>query len=301
MDFQKLNYVLTVAKERTLLAAAEKLYLSPSALSQYISRLEAELQTPLFKRTKSGWEPTHAGQIYLDMAQSVLERQKQAYLQISDIAENRTGHFTVGINPGRGTVMFSSVFPRFKAEYPHVKVSLVEGTVLELSGQIAAGKVDIAFLTNALDYPGVETRPQMQEEILLVVPRSHPLAHLADEAPPGELATVNLQQFREDEFLLAGEGTTLRTLENALFAQAGFQPRVAFETDSLSTLHLLSRGGYGLAFVPRFYAEETGHAVYFRTRPAVSWELVAAYRKDRYLTRAEEYMIELATRYYHQK
>ena len=155
--------------------------------------------------------------------------------------------------------------------------------------------------TNALDYPGVETRPQMQEEILLVVPRSHPLAHLADEAPPGELATVNLQQFREDEFLLAGEGTTLRTLENALFAQAGFQPRVAFETDSLSTLHLLSRGGYGLAFVPRFYAEETGHAVYFRTRPAVSWELVAAYRKDRYLTRAEEYMIELATRYYHQK
>lgn len=301
MDFQKLNYVLTVAQERTLLAAAEKLYLSPSALSQYISRLEAELQTPLFKRTKSGWEPTHAGQIYLDMAQAVLERQKQAYLQISDIAENRTGHFTVGINPGRGTAMFASVFPKFKEEYPHIKISLVEGTVLELSEKIAAGKVDIAFLTNALDYPHVETRTQMKEEILLVIPRSHPLACLADQAPPGEFASIDLRQFEQDEFLLAGEGTTLRTLENQLFAQAGFRPRVAFETDSLSTLHTLSRGGYAPSFVPRFYAEETGHAVYFRTQPAVSWELVAAYRKDRYLTRAEEHMIALATQYYYQK
>lgn len=40
------------------------------------------------------------------------------------------------------------------------------------------------------------------------------------------------------------------------------------------------------------------HAVYFRTQPAAGWELVAAWRKERYLTRAEEYMIALATQYY---
>lgn len=298
MDFRQLEYVITIAREHTLLAAAEKLYLSPSALSQHISKLEQELQTPLFKRTKQGWLPTHAGQIYIDMAQSILQSQKKAYLQIGDIADNRIGHFTVGVTPGRGTLMFSTIFPAFKSRYPDVKVSLFEGTVLENNEMIAAGKVDIGFLTSGFPHPNIVTRTQLQEEIVLVVPRSHPLAQLADQVPSGEFATVELAQFAQDEFLLAGEGTTLRTLENQMLAEAGFSPKIAFETPSLLTLNMLSKGGYGLSFVPRFYADETKDAVYLRTTPSASWELVAAYRKDHYITRAEEFMISLATDYY---
>ena len=44
MDFRQLEYVITIEKERTLLAAAEKLFLSPSALSQHITKLEQEMQ-----------------------------------------------------------------------------------------------------------------------------------------------------------------------------------------------------------------------------------------------------------------
>jgi len=54
MDFRQLEYVITISREHTLSAASEKLFLSPSALSQHISKLEEELQTPLFKRTKQG-------------------------------------------------------------------------------------------------------------------------------------------------------------------------------------------------------------------------------------------------------
>ena len=195
-------------------------------------------------------------------------------------------------------MMFFGVFAQFKQEYPDIKISLVEGTVLELSEQITAGTVDVAFLTNVLEYPHVVTRTLIKEEILLVVPCSHPLAGLADRAPPGELARVDLRSFEQNEFLVVGEGTTLRTLENRMFNQAGFKPRVIFETDRLSTLHMLSRGGFGLSFVPMFYAEKTEDAVYFRTNPAASWELVAACRRDHYVTRAEEYMIRLAAEYY---
>lgn len=298
MDFRQLEYVITIAREHTLLAASEKLYLSPSALSQHISKLEEELRTPLFKRTKQGWIPTHAGQIYIDMAHSVLQNQKKAYLQIGDIADNKIGHFTVGVTPGRGTQMFSGVFPQFKARYPDVKVSLFEGTVQENNEMIASGKVDIGFLTSGFPHPNIVSRTQIEEAILLVVPRSHPLAELAGQAPEGDFATVELNRFENDEFLLAGEGTTLRTLEDRMFTEAGFEPKVAFETPSLLTLNMLSKGGYGLSFVPMFYADDTKDAVYFRTSPSASWELVAAYRKDHYITKAEEFMIGLATDYY---
>ena len=298
MDFRQLEYVTTIAEERTLLAAAEKLFLSPSALSQFISKLEAELHTSLFKRTKSGWIPTYAGQIYINMASEILERQKKAYLQISDIAENKVGHFTVGINPGRGSLMFSTIFPKFRTMYPNVKIGLFEGTVLETSEMIAAGKVDVGFLTSECDHPNVATRSLAREKIVLVVPRSHPMAALADRAPQNDLATVDLNLFRDDEFLLAGKQTTLRTLEDRAFAQASFMPKIAFETPSLVTLNSLSQSGYGISFVPYFYAKHVDEAVYFHTKPPISWELVAAYRKGSHITEAENYMISLAADYY---
>lgn len=301
MDFRQLEYVITISREHTLLAASEKLYLSPSALSQHISKLEEELQTPLFKRTKQGWTPTYAGQIYIDMAQNILQSQKKAYLQIGDIADNKIGHFTVGVTPGRGTQMFSSIFPKFRTMYPNIKVNLFEGSVQENNEKISSGKVDIGFLTSDFINPNIITRTQLTEEIVLVVPKSHPLSYLAEDAPKDDFATVDLQQFENDEFLLAGEGTTLRRLENRMFEEAGFAPKIAFETPSLSTLNMLSRGGYGIAFIPRFYATDTKDAVYFKTTPTASWDLVAAYRKDHYITKAEEYMISLANGYYNEK
>jgi len=301
MDFRQLEYIITIAQERTLLAAADKLFLTPSALSQHISRLEEELHTPLFKRTKQGWIPTYAGQVYIEMAQDILQRQKRARLQISDIADSKVGHFVVGVTAGRGTLMFSQLFPKFKAAYPDVKVGLFEGTVAEISERITSGKVDIGFLSNVLDCPNLAAQEQATEEIVLVVPRSHPLSALADEAEDGEFLTIDLKLFENDEFLLAGEGTTMRTLENRIFIQAGFAPKVAFETPSLLTLNLLAKGGYGISFIPRFYAEETQNAVYFRIDPAPRWKLIAAFRKDHYLTKAEEYFISLVSDYYSAK
>lgn len=298
MDFRQLEYVITIAREKTLLSAAKKLFLSPSALSQHISKLEEELRTPLFKRTKQGWLPTPAGQVYIQMAESVLMQKENAYQQIGNIADNRAGFFTMGVTPGRGTQMFAAVFPRFKEKYPEIKVSLVEGTVLSLKEQIEAGKVDLGFLTGGPDYRNLTIRKQATDEILLVVPRTHPMAILESQAPEGDFATVALNLFKNEAFLLAGEGTTLRMLEDQMFAQAGFLPSIGFESKSLVALNHLSRSGYGISFIPRFYANDTAHAVYFHVTPSVSWDLVAAYRKEHPLSQAEEFMIDLVAEYY---
>ena len=298
MEFRQLQYVLTIAQEHTLIAAAEKLFLSPSALSQHISKLEQSLHTSLFNRTKQGWVPTHAGRIYIDMAARILDIQKKAYVQISDITNNAESSIIVGVTPGRGTLMFSQVFPVFKTLYPDVNIGLVEGTVSQICQQIEANKIDIGFITGCIEHPNVVAIPQATEEILLMVPNSHPLSALSQNAPEDDYATVDLELFAEDEFLLAGEGTTLRTLSDSLFAQAGFTPKIAFETPSLQTLNTLAKSGYGLALHPRFYADKVDTAVYFHTSPSVSWTLEAAYRKGHYITKAEQHLIELATKFY---
>lgn len=298
MDFRQLNYVITIAHERTLSAAAEKLYLTPSALSQHISRLEEELQASLFERTKAGWEPTPVGQLYIDMAESILDQKARTYRQIGDIMGKQLGRFTVGINPGHSARMFSSIFPKFKEKYPGFQITLKEGTVLEISKLISRDKVDIGFVTSELEYPGVETEAIAREDILLAVPAGHPLSALAEEAPPGTLATVDLRLLEQEEFLLGEKDTILRFVADRAFFQAGFAPKVVFESASMSTLYLLAQSGYGISFVPRSYTAAEDLAVYFRTDPPVSWERVVACRKNHYLSDAERYMIHLAREYY---
>jgi len=298
MDFRQLNYVITVARERTLSAAAEKLYLTPSALSQHIAHLEDELQASLFQRTKTGWVPTPVGQLYIEMAESILDQQTRTYRQIGDILGQQIGSFTVGINPGHSAQMFSAIYPKFKKKYPGVQISLKEGSVMEISGLISANKVDLGFITSELDYPGVETQAIAREEILLAVPAGHPLAERAAHVPGEEPAVVDLKLLEQEDFLLGDKQTILRLVADRAFYQAGFAPRVVFESASMSTLYLLAQSGYGICFIPRSYTDAGSLAVYFRTEPPVTWERVVAYRKNHYLSNAEKYLISLARAYY---
>ena len=298
MDMHQLEYVLSIAENGNLSKAAEKLFISPSALSQHISKLEGELHTPLFERNRRVWRLTYAGTVYVNAAQEILKIRKNALSRISDIAENKTGHFTVGITLGRGTETFSAVFPQFKKVYNNINIGLFEGNVLEICEKISAGEVDIGFLTSGHVYPNVKSRLLLKEEILLALPKTHLLAPLAEKAPEGGFAELDVRELKDEEFLLAGKETTLRVLENRIFEKAGFTPKIAFETPSLLTLEILSKSGFGPSFLPRFYVSKTPDAVFFRLCPRAYWDLVVSYAADRYLTNAQEYLISLVKDFY---
>ena len=72
MNLKELEYVVAIADEKSLTKAAERLFITPSALTQQVLRLENELHAPLFIRSRSGWQPTEAGEIYLEAARKIL-------------------------------------------------------------------------------------------------------------------------------------------------------------------------------------------------------------------------------------
>ena len=87
MDTKYLTYILEIAKQRSITKAANNLYVSQSSLSQYLSKLEAEMGTPLFTRTKNELIPTPAGQLYIEAAKSVIQIQKQLYQNVSSLSQ----------------------------------------------------------------------------------------------------------------------------------------------------------------------------------------------------------------------
>ena len=72
MDTKQIEYILKIAEEGNITHAAEKLFLTQPALNQQLLRLEKELGTRLFVRSRTDWRPTEAGMVYLENARKML-------------------------------------------------------------------------------------------------------------------------------------------------------------------------------------------------------------------------------------
>ena len=103
MDTKQIEYILKIAEENNITRAADKLFLTQSALNQQLLKLEKELGTPLFYRSRTNWRPTEAGEVYLRNAREILRLKKDTYNQISDIAATRQGRLSIGFTPGRAS------------------------------------------------------------------------------------------------------------------------------------------------------------------------------------------------------
>lgn len=103
MDTKQIEYILKIAEENNITKAAEKLFITQSALNQQLLKLEKELGTPLFHRSRTNWRLTEAGEIYIEGAKAALQIKNTTYNRIYDVVSARKGHLTIGLTPGRGT------------------------------------------------------------------------------------------------------------------------------------------------------------------------------------------------------
>lgn len=76
MDTRQMEYIIQISEERSITKAAEKLFITQSALNQQLQKLEKELGISLFIRTRSDWQLTPAGEIYVNTARQILNLKK---------------------------------------------------------------------------------------------------------------------------------------------------------------------------------------------------------------------------------
>lgn len=298
MDLHLLENIVSIAEEKSITRAAEKRFVTQSALNQQLQKLEEELGTPLFIRARSNWQPTPAGEVYLAAARQMLALKKDAYAQIADCAERTSRHLTVGLIPERGIDMFTAIYPAFHDAFPQIQVELVECRVTVMQRMISAGQLDLGLATLTEAQRDVNVYHCMaEEEILLAVPAGHPLAEggSADFRSAPETA---LERFAQEPFVRIYQQSTLFALTEALFSQAGFTPRVLFSTASNLSKYRIVSLGLGCALLPSVYAVKGGGVVYFRLPSRPAWQITMCSRQGGYLSKAERYYLELCRAYW---
>lgn len=298
MDLHLLENIVCIADERSITRAAEKRFVTQSALNQQLQKLEEELGALLFIRARGNWQPTPAGEAYLAAARQMLALKRDAYARIADYAEKSSRHLAVGLIPERGIDMFTAVYPAFHAAYPLMQVEPVECNVTAMQRMIAAGHLDLGLATlTPAQRDGSLYHLMAEEEIVLAVPAGDELA--AGGSPDWRQAgQTALSRFAQRPFVRIYQRSTLFALTEQLFAQAGFAPHVLFSTASNLSKYRIVSLGLGCALLPATYAVNDGSVVYFRLPGLPSWQITMCSRREGYLGKAERYYLALCRDYW---
>lgn len=276
MDVKYLNYILAIAGRHNMTKAAEDLFVSQSSLSQYLSRLEQELGTPLFFRSKNELSLTPAGELYVEAARKVIKIQKDLYQNIAGL--DRRGHISVGVTSNFGLRMLSEIIPRFKEQYPEVSIEITETNLPGLKKMIMeeALELGIAAEINLVPFED-QTQILRQEEVFFAVPRIHPYVK---EHPDHSLTAADLKKFfSKENFVLSKKGSSLRLLSDQFFDSCDFSPSAFCETNSITaTRHMVAQNA-GVAFIGESCSVDRDRILYYSLLPKLERLNVVIHRK----------------------
>ena len=302
MDLKQIEYIVKIDDEHSITRAAEKLFVTQSALNQQLLRLEKELGAPLFHRSKVDMRPTEIGQVYLDNAREILRIKQRTYNLINDMTDAKKGRLSIGFTPGRGSEMFTHVYPSCHQAYPNVIVEPHELSVHRQQQMISQGNLDIGFQTlSERQRTDSEYIKLGEEEIFLLVPSIHPAAEqlAATQTASAPFPIANLTLFQYEPFVLMYKESTIRAITDEIFRKSGFTPNVLFETASNNTVLSMIEANLCCGVVPEYYVRRLPKGIScfaFPTHP--SWDIVANYRKNGYLSEAAKYFIELVRNFW---
>ncbi|HAE62098.1 MAG TPA: transcriptional regulator [Eubacteriaceae bacterium] len=295
MNLRQLEYILKIAEENNITKAAEKLFITQPALNQQLLNLEKELGTQLFHRSRTNWHPTKAGVVYIENARKILQLKREAYNQISDIADTKKGYLSVGFTPARGAAMFTYIYPLFHMHYPDISLVPKDISVKKQQMMINSGELDIGFMTLTDKQKTTNTYITIcPEEFLIAIPISHPLAKLAN--PPGKpFATLDLKMLKDEPFALMYKESTAFELVESFFKKAGFEPKVLFETSNPTTIVTMIKSHLCCGLIPYYFAKNCFDDIACFSLPGKpSWDIVASHKKNTRLSNAAKLFIELA-------
>lgn len=144
MSIEQLKYIVSVAKYRSFSLAAENLYISQSAISQAIIRLENELGIQLFDRSKTTILPTKDGEVLINQANKILsELEYFEMLRYQSLKKNKQ-LIRIGVLKGIYLPFIAELIKKSKDS--KWEIIYQEGDSIELAKMLEKKQLDVAIL-----------------------------------------------------------------------------------------------------------------------------------------------------------
>jgi DNA-binding transcriptional LysR family regulator len=250
MDLRRLEIFAKVAELGSFSRAAEALFLTQPTISEHVRALEDELGVQLLDRLGRGATPTRAGQLLLGYARRMLTLSREAHQALERFQGRMSGELVVGGSTIPGEYVLPALIGRFKAKYPDISISLRIGSTRQVSDWLEDGRVEVGVLGARPAVRAVECKELMSDELVVVVPSSHPWA---------TRRTATLGDLQKEPMVVRERGSGSREAVEHALQEAGVSLaslRLVGEMGSTQAIKQAVRAGVGIALISRRAVED---------------------------------------------
>jgi LysR family hydrogen peroxide-inducible transcriptional activator len=204
-----------------------------------VARLERELDVLLVDRASG--RLTDEGEVVVGRARRVMNELSAMVADVTALRQEVVGTVRLGMIGTTGRWLVPQLFDLLRLRHPHIHLNVAEGSSAQLELQLASGQLDLAVVTFPLSGDEIMVAELFNEDLVLVVPRDHPL---------GQVPSLPIDRLADMELLLPPPGTALRAEIDSAIVPARVVLRPAMEIDGVRTIASLVFDGYGPAILP---------------------------------------------------
>jgi DNA-binding transcriptional LysR family regulator len=245
MDIRQLEVFLAVMECSSVTRAAERIGLSPGAVSLQLQNLAAELRTELFVRSGKHLAPTPAALRLEERARGVTRGMRQIQQEFAGdpSADGRPFHFATG-----ATSLIHHLgqpLRLLRKRFPQTQIQITVQPTEEMVAGLRDRRYDLALISLPYPHEDLTVLPLFEEELLVLRPSR-------TQVRRWHVGTLAAGELQGQPFVLYPKRSNMRTIIEAFFREMEVTPRVIMEADDTEVMKKLVESGFGYSMLPEY-------------------------------------------------
>lgn len=247
IDPRRLRLLRALAEHGTVTKAANALYMSPSAVSQQLAALEAEVGHELLERRGRRVKLTVTGAVLAEHAARIALQLERAEADLAAVSEGAAGEVTIAAFSTAITEVVTPMMASMRQATPHLRIRVQDAEGHAALRLLLDGGVDVAVVVEHRNTLGAGTDSLLRESLYaepfdVVLSRGHPCSGGTE---------VDLSALADTPWITPWPGNPVHDVVLRACEDVGFQPRVECLSDDFQAVCALVAAGAGVSLVPR--------------------------------------------------
>lgn len=286
MTLRHIKIFVAVCETGSATAAGEKLFIAQPSISLAISELEDYYGVKLFDRLSKRLYITEAGKYFLEYASHIIKIFEEMETGIRNF--DTQGIIRVGASITIGNYLLPKYVESFKKLHPKIEVQAIIANSDTIEENLMKNNIDLALIEGIIHSPYLKSMQFKEDELVLICGLSHPLA---------ENDEIDLEEIKNEDFLLREKGSAGREICDGLFATNEIEINILWESTSTQAIVRAVSSGLGLSILPYLLVKdniERGEVKVIKIKDiSLKRNFSIIYHKNKFLTNSAKDFIAI--------
>lgn len=249
MDMKKVKYFIEVVEQKSILKAAESLFMTQPPLSTAIRNLEKELGVELFERRGKRLKLTGTGEVFYQRAKELVDSTEEIKSELQCYDQGTKGTVKIGCSSIVNFLLIPKVMEKIHKRNLDFVIEVSEGNALFILDSLQQNELDVGIVRSVFKEKDITLKKLYDEPLMLALPFDHHLNHKKEP--------IHIADLKNEDFLM--QSTTYGYNISELIIQEcsayGFYPNIVYwGTETLPILNMVQKG-LGIAITPKSFAK----------------------------------------------